>query len=157
MHRVFNIIFIFTLVAFPALAVEEDYPFEDPQQAKVFSQLVNELRCPKCQNQNIADSNAMVAIDLKNKTYQLVKEGQSKEQVVDFMVQRYGQFVHYDPPLNWLTIWLWLIPLSLIAALVLFVIKRGQREQKDETQVSVDKLAQAKALLQQIEEEGEKK
>lgn len=145
--------FSFTLMSNMAMAVEENYPFDDAKQQKIFGELVEELRCPKCQNQNIADSNAMVAIDLKNKTYELVKQGQSKEQVVDFMVQRYGQFVHYNPPINMVTIWLWLIPVVIALLLILFVLKKGRRE-KATAEVDAASLEQAQALIDELESKG---
>lgn len=103
-----------------ALAVENQYQFDDPQQQQLFLQLTQELRCPKCQNQNIADSNASIAVDLKNKVYQLVNQGHDKTYIVDYMKQRYGNFVHYQPPVNAVTLWLWLLPL-------LFVVFAGWR------------------------------
>lgn len=145
--------FSFVLITSVAHAVEESYPFDDAKQQKIFGELVEELRCPKCQNQNIADSNAMVAIDLKNKTYELVKQGQSKDEVIDFMVQRYGQFVHYDPPINMVTIWLWLVPIVIALALVLFVLKKGRRE-KESSGVDAESLEQAQALIDKFESKG---
>ncbi|EWH12214.1 cytochrome C biogenesis protein [Catenovulum agarivorans DS-2] len=142
-----------TFISCFVYAVEESYPFDDVQQQKIFGELVEELRCPKCQNQNIADSNAMVAIDLKNKTYELVKQGQSKDQVIDFMVQRYGQFVHYDPPINMVTIWLWLVPIAIALILVVFVLKKGRRE-KLGSEVDANSLDQAQAIIDKLESKG---
>lgn len=102
------------LVGTSALAAEERFPFEDPARRALFMELTQELRCPKCQNQNIADSNALVAEDLKRKVYQLVQDGYSKAEVVDYMKQRYGDFVHYQPPLNLVTVMLWLLPLLAV-------------------------------------------
>lgn len=110
-----------------ASATEELMQFKDAQQQALYRELTAELRCPKCQNQNIADSNAVVAVDMREKTYQLVQQGQSKEQVIDFMKQRYGDFVHYQPPVQWSTIWLWLAPLLLVAGLF-FVMLQKQRK-----------------------------
>lgn len=132
-----------------AYAIEQTYPFDDVSQSKTFDELTQELRCPKCQNQNIADSNAMVAIDLKNKTYELVKEGKSKEQVIDFMVERYGNFVHYDPPINSVTIWLWLIPVMILVLLVVVMLRR---KKEAEPKIDDNYLAQAEALLAQAEQ-----
>ncbi|NTS76360.1 cytochrome c-type biogenesis protein CcmH [Catenovulum sp. SM1970] len=132
--------------------VVEHYPFQSKDKEAMFLQLTKELRCPKCQNQNIADSNAGVAMDLKNKTYQLVQEGKSKQDVIDYMIQRYGNFVHYQPPMNWLTIWLWLLPISLVSALAYGLIKRKQVNEskpaaEDRPQQNADLLAQAEQIL----------
>ena len=113
-------------VALPLQGAEELLTFQTPQQQALFRELTAELRCPKCQNQNIADSNAVVAVDMKQKTYQLVQQGQSKQQVIDFMKQRYGDFVHYQPPFQLSTIWLWLAPLLLLLGLFVFMFRRKQ-------------------------------
>jgi cytochrome c-type biogenesis protein CcmH len=106
------------------------------------------LRCPQCQNQNIADSNAMIAIDLKRKVYQLLQEGNSEEQVVDYMRQRYGDFVYYQPPVNSMTIWLWLLPLIFVfGGIVLVYVSR----QKKPAEIDQGQLAQAEKLLERDE------
>lgn len=97
-----------------ALAAIDTYPFDDPQQEARFRALTAELRCPKCQNQNIADSDAPIAADLRRKVYDLIKSGNSEAEVVDYMVQRYGNFVTYRPPVTPLTWPLWFGPLALI-------------------------------------------
>lgn len=133
---------VFSLGAF---ATEETYQFDDPQQRALFFQLTQELRCPKCQNQNIADSDAMIAADLKRKVYQLVQQGQSREEVIAYMKQRYGDFVYYQPPVNSMTLWLWLLPiLFVLGGIVVVVLGRQAKPQlKDET-----KLAKANKLLE---------
>lgn len=115
---------------FTASAAEELLQFKDAQQQALYRELTAELRCPKCQNQNIADSNAVVAVDMREKTYQLVQQGQNKEQVIDFMKQRYGDFVHYQPPVQWSTIWLWLAPLLLVAGMFLVMLQKQRRAQQ---------------------------
>ena len=108
-----------------AIATEEKYPFDNDQQRSLFVELSKELRCPKCQNQNLADSDAMIAADLKRKVHELVLAGQDKEQVISFMKQRYGDFVYYQPPVNSITIWLWLLPgLFILAAVVGLMVSR---------------------------------
>lgn len=88
--------------------------FDTPQQESDYRALIQELRCPQCQNNNIADSNATIATDMRNKTLELLKQGKSKNEVVDYMIERYGNFVTYDPPLTPATIFLWVMPLALI-------------------------------------------
>ena len=129
-------------------ATEEKFYFEDPAQTELFLELTHELRCPQCQNQNIADSNAMIAIDLKRKVSQLVQEGNSREQVVDYMRQRYGDFVYYQPPVNPMTIWLWILPLIFVfGGIVLVYISR----QKRPAEIDKGQLAQAEKLLERDE------
>lgn len=148
---------LFSLCSFQIAAVEQGetsedvkvrYPFESNEKETLFIQLTKELRCPKCQNQNIADSNAGVAMDLKNKTYQLVQEGKSKQDVIDYMVQRYGNFVTYQPPVNAVTIWLWLIPGLAALFLIGFVIKGRSKKVEKANSVSAASLAAADKLLQ---------
>ena len=102
---------VISSVSFAAIDV---YQFDDAQQEQQFHELGKLLRCPKCQNQNIADSNAQLAKTLRQKAYEMTKEGKSKEQVVDYMVARFGDFVVYQPPVNAATIFLWLGPILLI-------------------------------------------
>ncbi|GAP76147.1 cytochrome c-type biogenesis protein [Pseudoalteromonas sp. Cnat2-41] len=122
---------IVLMLALPALAVEEKYDFANDDQAQLFSELTKELRCPKCQNQNIADSDAVVAKDLRDKVEELVKEGQNKDQVIDYMIDRYGYFVHYQPPVTPATILLWILPgLIVIAGLAFIVLRQKKAAQK---------------------------
>ncbi|WP_278405261.1 cytochrome c-type biogenesis protein [Pseudoalteromonas ruthenica] len=122
---------IVLMLALPALAVEEKYDFANDGQAQLFSELTKELRCPKCQNQNIADSDAVVAKDLRDKVEELVKEGQNKDQVIDYMIDRYGYFVHYQPPVTPATILLWILPgLIVIAGLAFIVLRQKKAAQK---------------------------
>ena len=111
-----------------ALLAQEVLPFEHESQRQLYQQLTAELRCPQCQNQNIADSNAIVAVDMRQKTYQLVQEGKSRQQVLDYMINRYGDFVHYQPPVTRFTVWLWLLPLLMLLGLAIAgLVKRGQQ------------------------------
>ncbi|MBB1271654.1 cytochrome c-type biogenesis protein [Psychromonas sp. SR45-3] len=116
------------LFAQASQAAIDTFEFENAQQEKTFHELTKLLRCPKCQNQNIADSNAELAKDLRNKTYELVKQGKSKDQVVDYMVARFGNFVRYDPPVTPATIFLWLGPLLFIIFGLLVLIRQIKKQ-----------------------------
>ena len=94
-----------------ALATIDVMQFKDEAQEQQFRQLTEQLRCPKCQNNSIADSNSMIATDLRQKVYELMQEGKSQKEIVDYMVARYGNFVTYDPPL---TVLLWVMPVVAI-------------------------------------------
>lgn len=139
-----------TVMGSTAIAMEDKFHFEDPKQSALFLELTKELRCPKCQNQNIADSDAMIAIDLKRKVYQLLQEGKDKQQVIDFMKQRYGDFVYYQPPVNAMTIWLWIIPLLFVvfAAIGIVMTRKAQKPLPDD---QAQQLAKARALLERDE------
>ena len=97
-----------------ALATIDVMQFKDEAQEQQFRQLTEQLRCPKCQNNSIADSNSMIATDLRQKVYELMQEGKSQKEIVDYMVARYGTFVTYDPPLTPLTVLLWVMPVVAI-------------------------------------------
>lgn len=81
------------MISGSALATIDVLQFKDEAQEQQFRQLTEELRCPKCQNNSIADSNSMIATDLRQKVYELMQEGKSKKEIVDYMVARYGNFV----------------------------------------------------------------
>lgn len=112
-----------------AVYAQEVLQFDSDAQRQAYRQLTAELRCPQCQNQNIADSNAIVAVDMRQKTYELVRQGQNKQQVLDYMINRYGDFVHYQPPVNRYTIWLWLMPLLLLVLLLAVGLYRRAEQQ----------------------------
>jgi len=113
------IFFICALVS--ANESKEVYPFEDSVHEERFLSLLNELRCPKCQGSNLAGSNAPIANDLKREVYRLVRLGKTEKEVKAYLVQRYGNFIVYDPPFRSDTYILWLGPL-FIFLITLFVI-----------------------------------
>ncbi|MFB2871146.1 cytochrome c-type biogenesis protein [Aeromonas jandaei] len=115
------------VVQMPAMAAIDVYTFDNDNQEQVFRELTRELRCPKCQNQDIADSNAGLAKDLRDKTYQMVRQGKDKDEIVDYMVARYGNFILYNPPLMASTLILWLGPLLVIVIGLGVVVMRSRR------------------------------
>lgn len=117
---------LFSSVAFPAI---DALNFSSPQQESDYHQLIQSLRCPQCQNNNIADSNATIAVDMRGKVFELLQEGKSKNDVVDYMVARYGNFVTYDPPMTASTLVLWIAPLLLVLLGVVFLLKRKPKAQ----------------------------
>ncbi|ECJ2571040.1 cytochrome c-type biogenesis protein CcmH, partial [Salmonella enterica subsp. arizonae] len=110
-----------------ALATIDVMPFKDEAQEQQFRQLTEQLRCPKCQNNSIADSGSMIATDLRQKVYELIQEGKSNKEIVDYMVARYGNFVTYDPPLTPLTILLWVLPAAAVGAGGWIIFARSRR------------------------------
>ncbi|HFW3114435.1 TPA: cytochrome c-type biogenesis protein CcmH, partial [Salmonella enterica subsp. diarizonae serovar 61:r:-] len=115
------------VMAAPARATTDVMPFRNEAQEQQFRQLTEQLRCPKCQNNSIADSNAMIATDMRRKVYDLMQEGKSRQEIIDYMVARYGNFVTYDPPLTPLTVLLWVLPLVAIVAGGWIIIARTRR------------------------------
>lgn len=115
------------IVSGSVLAAIDVMPFKDEAQEQRFRQLTEQLRCPKCQNNSIADSNSMIATDLRQKVYELMQEGKSKQEIIDYMVARYGNFVTYDPPLTPLTILLWVLPIAAVATGCWIIFARSRR------------------------------
>jgi len=142
-----KIIFLLMLACLfiaPAQARFETHDFATPQMENDYNVLVQELRCLVCQNQNLADSNAELAQDMRLLVYKKLSEGMNKQQIVDFMVLRYGDFVMYRPPVKKSTFLLWFGPLIFfgVAALVVFSYMRTQKKQVD---VVIDEQQQKKA------------
>lgn len=131
------------LVTMPTLtlAIDEHTPFDDVELQARYDRLTQELRCVKCQNQTIGDSNAGIAKDLRIKVREMLLAGNSDREILDYMVARYGQFVLYRPPFNPSTWLLWLAPFLLLGggAAVVFVTVRGRLGGDDE----VDELVTA--------------
>ena len=125
-----------------ARAAIDTYEFKDEVERERFRSLTEELRCPKCQNQNIADSNAPIATDLRREIYRMLDEGRSDKEIVDFLVMRYGDFVMYKPPLDSRTWLLWYGPFGLLGlgAIVLCVlVLRRRKVEKAPAQVALSK------------------
>lgn len=102
------------MFAVPLSAGSEVYAFDTDEQRERFQRFTHELRCPKCQSQTLAGSDAMISRDLKRELHRLIAEGKTDEEVVDFMVSRYGDFVLYRPPLQANTYLLWFGPALLV-------------------------------------------
>lgn len=130
-----------------AFAVEKVYQFSDATQEAIYYSLVNELRCLVCQNQNLADSNAELAEDLRNKTWELVVNGASKAEVIDFMTARYGEFVLYRPPFKISTAMLWLGPFIMLGTGIFVIVVLIRRHQEPQEFSRRDR-ARARELLE---------
>ncbi|MCL1144349.1 heme lyase NrfEFG subunit NrfF [Shewanella gaetbuli] len=114
----------------------DTYEFKSPSDQKRALTLANELRCPQCQNQNLIDSNSPVAHDLRLEVYNMVSEGKSDDEIVEFMTSRYGDFVLYKPRLDSKTYILWLGPFVILIGGFVFgaILIRRQRNAKDLTE-----------------------
>jgi cytochrome c-type biogenesis protein CcmH len=150
MNRLVCTLVILMLGCFASLvlATEDKFHFGEPKKDALFLELTKELRCPKCQNQNIADSDAMIAVDLKRKVYELLQKGNDRQQVIDFMKQRYGDFVYYQPPVNPMTIWLWLLPILFVFVAVAGIVMTRKRQPAE---INNEQLAKAQAILERDE------
>jgi len=117
-----------------AQAAIDTYQFANDADRERFHELTKELRCPKCQNQDIADSNAPIAADLRKEIFRMLGEGKDNQQIIDFMVDRYGDFVRYRPALTGKTALLWFGPAGLLLGglvIIVVIVRRRRVERSD--------------------------
>lgn len=124
------------LIIFSMQLVAEPVVFEDAQQQLRFQSLLEEIRCLVCQNQSLADSNAELARDLRNEVYRMVEQGESNQEIVDFLVARYGDFVLYRPPLKNTTLILWFGPFILLLLALVAIYRFVKSTRVEEVSVS---------------------
>ncbi|MGD8570389.1 MAG: cytochrome c-type biogenesis protein CcmH [Gammaproteobacteria bacterium] len=126
------VMFLFLLVAATTAVAKQAAPLaDDPELEKKVNNITKELRCLVCQNQTIADSHADLAIDLKNQVREMVRNGKTRDDVVDYMVARYGDFVRYRPPIKPTTYLLWSGPfLLLVGGLLILGVNLKRRRAK---------------------------
>ena len=132
---------VLLLFAAPVLA-------QDPVLERRVTDLSHELRCLVCQNQTLADSNAPLAVDLRNEIREQLKSGKSERDVRAFMVERYGDFVLYRPPFKATTVVLWIGPFLLLALGIWLFYRRVAQRRIAEVQLSESDRARAAKLLQ---------
>lgn len=126
----------------------------DPVAEKRLQSLSAELRCLVCQNQTIADSNAELAVDLRREIRGMIQAGQSDQQIIDFMVTRYGDFVLYRPPVKGITLLLWGGPLALLLFGIFMLqryLKRRAKRIDAEQPLSAEDTSRADTLLNEID------
>lgn len=130
-------------------AASETHEFTDPVMQKRYQSLVKELRCPKCQNQNLADSNSQIAIDLRNEVYTMLKQGKADMEITSYMVDRYGDFVLYRPKINELTYVLWFGPavILLIGVLIVVMVARKKSASRKELELSEEQQQKLNKIL----------
>jgi cytochrome c-type biogenesis protein CcmH len=104
------------LVACVAFAIDTEPAFDDPKLQARYDAIIEEVRCLKCQNQSIKDSNAFLAADLRREIRRMLTEGKTDAEIYDFLVARYGEFALYRPRVSGNTLWLWLAPGVLLVA-----------------------------------------
>lgn len=141
---------LLTVALAPAFAKEAAPAVADPLAEARLMTLSSELRCLVCQNQTIADSNAELAVDLRNEIREKIQTGMSDAEIKDFMVARYGDFVLYRPPVKVTTLALWVGPFLLLAmgGGILYFNLRRRRQRAAEPELSHDDQALAESLLQ---------
>ena len=121
---------LFSVLSINAYAAIDVYDFDSVQQEAQYRGLIEELRCPKCQNQNLAGSDAPIAQDLKQKTYDMVKDRRSDGEIRAYMQERYGDFITYKPPIRPSTWILWFFPPLLLITLIAGWFWQSKRRQR---------------------------
>lgn len=131
MRRWLSLFFI--LIASVCFANNDRYTFASATQQQIFEQLLPKLRCLVCQNQSLADSNAPLAEDLRQQIVQMIQQGATQQQVINYLVQRYGEFVLYQPAWSNKTYLLWLTPflLLILGMIILCYLMRRRKPQQD--------------------------
>lgn len=117
---IFGLVMLFSPLAFSESS--EMYVFDSTPKKKQFDEIIHEMRCLVCQNQNLADSNAPLAKDLRLVIYRRIKHGESPDQIKNYLVSRYGDFISFKPVFSRLTYCLWLSPFILLLAILLILL-----------------------------------
>lgn len=116
-------------ISFSSFAAIEVHEFDNDVDRQRYQTFIDEMRCPKCQNQNLAGTNSPIAMDLRRELELMIKDGKSDKEIVDFMVERYGEFILYRPRLSSATLLLWGAPVFLLVfgVIMLLLIVRKRR------------------------------
>ena len=131
MKTLISIVLFFSMLT-PLKAAIEFHQFKDAATEAEYKQLIEELRCLVCQNQNLAGSDADLAKDLRQQTYDMLQQGKSRAEIVEYMVNRYGDFVLYRPPVKSSTLLLWAGPFALLLFVLVAVMYRIKKTRKIE-------------------------
>lgn len=145
------LLLITVLVGGSALASVEVHQFDTPVERDRYRHLIEELRCLVCQNQNLAESDADLAKDLRQEIYEQIEAGKTNQDIIDYMVARYGDFVLYRPPFKPLTLLLWVGPFVILGGGILVLLLHVRRRRDQAATASADELARARRLLDSSE------
>ncbi len=142
-RRVFGVALLLAVSLFSSLSMAsiDTWTFESPEMQSRYTTLTHELRCPKCDGQSIGGSNAPIANDLREVVFNKIQAGESDEQIVDFMVDRYGEFVLYKPRVEGKTLLLWYLPVGFAGVgfiIFLFVVLRSRRTRNEPETAELD-------------------
>lgn len=130
-----------------AFAVDVPFEFENQAQKDRYTKLTEELRCLVCQNQTLADSSADLAQDLRNEIFKMIAEGKSNKEIIDYLVNRYGDFVLYRPPVNETTWLLWFGPFVLLLVALVTIVLFIRSQKPDAARLSEEEKKRVSSLL----------
>lgn len=137
--------------------VADVYNFETTQKEQRFQDLIEELRCPKCQNQNIADSNSPISKDMRAEVYRRMRAGESNDEIVDALVNRFGEFILYRPQVEKRTILLWATPaIAVLGGLlvVIGVVVRSRRQTDETPELTAEEKARVAKILAEDDQDS---
>lgn len=151
MVRMLSVLLLVLLSPLAQAEVANVYEFDTAEQEQRFQDLIVELRCPKCQNQNIADSNAPISKDMRAEVYRRMRAGASNDEIVDALVARFGEFILYKPQVEKRTILLWATPaIAVLGGLLVVagvVLRARRRQSEPEPALSAEEQARAAKIL----------
>jgi len=149
--RIFFQFLLLTLVSGSAVAAVDTFEFADEAQQQRYHQFIDEMRCPKCQNQNLSGSDSPIAADLRKQLYTMVEANKSDEEIVDYMVSRYGDFILYKPRLTTRTFFLWAAPIIfvVIGIFILLILIRSRSKVVNKSDLSTSERTELDKLLKQ--------
>ncbi|MDK9557405.1 cytochrome c-type biogenesis protein CcmH [Marinobacter sp. M216] len=148
-----HLLFVMLLAGLSGVAtaeVADVYDFRTVEQEQRFQNLIEELRCPKCQNQNIADSNAPISKDMRAEVYRMMSEGATDREIIDALVARFGEFILYKPEVEKRTILLWATPAIAVLGgllMVTIVVIRSRRGNAEQTALTPEEKARVEKIL----------
>ncbi len=133
MRSVAGVILLFFISCMVSAQVVDTWAFESPQQQDKALFIAGQLRCPQCQNQNLLESNAPVAVSMRHQVYSMVAAGKDEAEITAWLTDRYGDFIRYNPPLSGQTMLLWALPCLLLplVGIVLWRVRACQRKEED--------------------------
>lgn len=158
--RKFLLLF-WTILILPCqvMAAIDVYEFPSENERKRYQKFLEELRCPKCKNNNLADTNSEIADDLRRELHKMVLEGKTNDEIIDFMVSRYGDFVLYRPPVQGNTIALWAGPFVFLLiglGAVAWVVLRRKKLSASDAELTEEEQRQLSAILESEKADSQK-
>lgn len=159
MRKFLLLFWIVLSLAGQAMAAIDVYEFPTEDERKRYQKFLEELRCPKCKNNNLAGTNSEIADDLRRELHKMVLEGKSDDEIIDFMVSRYGDFVLYRPPVQTNTIALWTGPVIFLLigfGAIAWIVVRRRGLNAAETALTEEEQRQLAAILESEKADSKK-
>jgi len=139
---------VFLIIAPPGIAVTAEFDFTEQVSEKRYANYISKIRCLVCQNESLGSSRAELAVDLRQQIFKMMSDGKSDQQISTFLIERYGDFILYQPPLKASTLVLWFAPFLLLGALLFMLLQRIKKMQITQpTQLTTEQKKHARRVL----------